>query len=77
MVTPAIFLPTCSEVRKTLIGRAMCDRYARYLGLAPYLVLGKSVRREWPHGGSDPFLPATAQLPASLGPCLLVRCVAG
>lgn len=33
-----------SEVRKTLIGRAMCDRYARYLGLAPYLVLGKSVR---------------------------------
>jgi hypothetical protein len=31
-------------VRKALIGRAVCEKYARHLGLPPYLVLGKSVR---------------------------------
>lgn len=30
----------CSEVRKTLIGRVMCERYATHLGLPQYLVLG-------------------------------------
>jgi len=36
----------CSEVRKTLIGRAMCERYANHLGLPQYLVLGKSIMGE-------------------------------
>ena len=37
--------PACrSEVRKTLIGRAMCERYAAHLGLPDYLVLGKGYR---------------------------------
>jgi hypothetical protein len=31
-------------VRKTLIGRTMCERYACHLGLAEHLVVGKSVR---------------------------------
>ena len=43
---PACLL-VCSEVRKTLIGRVMCERYAKYLGLEKYLVMGKSVRGEW------------------------------
>jgi hypothetical protein len=25
----------------------MCERYAKYLGLEKYLVMGKSVRGEW------------------------------
>lgn len=37
-----------SEVRKTLIGRAMCEQYATKLGLAQHLVLGKSYRSERP-----------------------------
>lgn len=38
------FLPLRSEVRKTLIGRAMCERYAAHFGLSEYLVMGKSYR---------------------------------
>lgn len=41
---PAPSLCSCSEVRKTLIGRAMCERYASHLGLGQHLVVGKSVR---------------------------------
>jgi hypothetical protein len=44
--SPAARLLGCSEVRKTLIGRVMCERYAKYLGLEKYLVMGKSVRGE-------------------------------
>ena len=44
--SPAARLLGCSEVRKTLIGRVMCERYAKHLGLEKYLVMGKSVRGE-------------------------------
>ena len=44
---PALTPPSCSEVRKMLIGRLMCERYTTHLGLDKHLVMGKSIMGGW------------------------------